>query len=286
MELTNKNDKNSSKIDKQSESKYYSDSKNKFDFNKEEIENLNSNPIGKQNQFSLNSGQNQKSSDYQNKKSHKNLSLIIFYMILLILNTIFNYLIKPISTIFDIVYLTNIVGLSENGLKSSIGTIIIMIGWLILIILPLFHLFTTGIGIIGVHESFFGKLWAVMILLIEIILNIPLTFLYESNMYSIYLFEEKKYKQLLNPWLVFFPTEYTESKYEIVRNFIHPGFFFLFGIIKYQKIKTNTINRYLKIILVLQILLCISRFLGNLVITIKKIKDNVFSKDDKNVKQG
>jgi hypothetical protein len=202
--------------------------------------------------------------------------LIIFYLILVILHTVLQYVIKPVGVFLEIVFLTSLVKIKANdsdvNVSSSVSGSLDAIGWLILFLLPLYHFFTLGIKIVTIQRDFFGRLYIGIINLIEIIFNLPLTFMYTSNLYSVYLYDEKGVKQLLSPWLVFFPTEYNLSVFEILRNFIDAGFFTVSGNIKYNEIKDNQYQAFSIVVLQLMIAFCVMRFIGNFFLLIIKIK--------------
>lgn len=218
-----------------------------------------------------------------NKKNKRKLRFkIVFYMILLFIHTGLIYFVKPICTLLEIVFLTKIIKVSTDSnvpvnsaaLKTVINNGLLVVGWLLILLLPLVNFFMIGLKIIAVHDSFFGRMLAVILLLIETILNVPLTFLYPNNIYSIFLFQERGIEQLINPWLIFFPTVYTKSIFEIIRNFIEPGFFFAIGFIKYNDIKNNAYEEYLVILLQMMLVLCILKIVGNIVTLIMKIREN------------
>ena len=201
---------------------------------------------------------------------------ILLYMIFLFLHSIKVYIIRPLGTILQIVLLTTIANVKANELSETASNLISggikIIGWIIIFILPLYHFFATGLKIISIQDSFFSRIFSIIFLLVEITLNLPLTFLYENNLYSIFLFEERGVEQLLSPWLIFFPTDYIKSVFEIIRHFIDPIFFFGIGYYKYSEIKSNNYEAYLIILLQLMLVFCIFRIIGNFVIMILRIK--------------
>jgi hypothetical protein len=207
---------------------------------------------------------------------------IIFYLLLVMLNTLLIYIIKPICVILELIFLTTIVNVKPNEFQITESELLSMgmkaIGWIIIFLIPLYHFFTLGLKIISIQRHFFGKLYIGIFNLIEILFNIPLTFCYSSNLYSVFLYEEKGVKQLLSPWLVFFPSEYILSVYEILRNFIEPGFFFALGFMKFNEIKNNEYQAYQIVILQLMIALCVLRFMGNIFNLVIKIRSGLASK--------
>jgi hypothetical protein len=111
-----------------------------------------------------------------------------------------------------------------------------------------------------------------MYILIECVFNFPLTFFYEHPMYSIYLFEEQGIEKLLSPKLLFFPTTYTMSVVELIRNFLEPIYFFAVGIIKYQQIKNNYTSGFFVILLEIMLAICICRLIANVLVLVGKLK--------------
>jgi hypothetical protein len=210
---------------------------------------------------------------------------ILFYLILVVLHTVLQYIIKPLGVFLEIVFLTSTVSIKSSetdlNLSSTISGSIDAIGWLIIFLIPFYHFFTLGLKIITIQRDFFGRLYIGIINLVEIIFNLPLTFMYSSNLYSVYLYEEKGVKQLLSPWLVFFPTEYNLSVFELLRNFLDPGFFTALGLIKYNEIKVNQYQAFNIVILQLMIALCVMRFIGNFFLIIVKIKSGLNKKKPK-----
>jgi hypothetical protein len=213
----------------------------------------------------------------------KNISVILLNLFFIICHLILIYVVKPMVMVIEFIFLTSIQDIEillENGklIDDKINNGVLTIGWFILLILPLYHLFSLGIKIIFIQNSIFRKLNTLLYILIEIMLNIPIPFMYSSNLYSVFLFEEKGVKQILAPWLIFFPTKYISSFFEIFRNFVDPIFFFILGLIKLGKISTNIYQSYPILVLYLMLSLCFLRVIGNLFILIIKIRGFVNSK--------
>jgi hypothetical protein len=212
---------------------------------------------------------------------------IIFYLIYIILNTIFVYVIKPLTTFLQLIFLTTIIWVHADENKNTLGgstkdSIIggglVAFGYVLIFLIPLYHFFTIGFAIVAIHDRLFSKIFATITIFIETITAIPLTFFYSNNLYSVFLFEERGFEQLLAPWLVFFPTVYCKSIFEIVRNFIDPLYFFGIGIIKYNELKINQFQAYLVILIQLMLCLCIFKIVGNGFITALRIKESLSKK--------
>lgn len=219
----------------------------------------------------------------------KNLSVILLNLFFIICHLCLIYVVKPMLVVIEIIFLSSISYvqiLMEDGTpkEDQINDGLLIIGWFILLVLPLYHLFTIGLKIIFVQNSIFRKINTIFFILIEILLNLPMPFMYKSNLYSVYLFEETGVKQILAPWLIFFPTEYISSFFEIFRNFVDPFFFFIIGYIKLDKISTNIYQSYQIIVLYLMLMLCFLRIIGNLFILIIKIKRIINRKNSNKVK--
>lgn len=207
------------------------------------------------------------------------------YIILLMIHILLVYIVKPLCVVLEIVFLSLIVDVKANTTDGGNSTLISsrqrIGGWIILFVIPLYNMFFgSGMKIVAVKKYFFGRTKVLVLLLIEIMFNFPLTFLYDNNLFSIFLFEEKGIKQLLNPWLVFFPTEYSFSVFEILRNFLDPVYFLIIGFYKLTEIQNNPYQVYFIIVLQVMLVMCILRALGNIILFSLKLK-RCCSKSDK-----
>lgn len=204
---------------------------------------------------------------------------ILFYLVIIFLHTFLVYIIKPLCFVLGIIFLTAIVNIKVDEEKNELSHLlkngVITVGWVILFILPIYNLFAVGLKIIAIHKTYFSKFLAFILLMIEIIVNLPCTFIYPNNLYSIFLFEEKGIEQLLSPWLIFFPTVYIKSICEIIRNFIDPLFFLIVGFLKLHEVRDNPYQTYLIIILQIMLAACIIRIIGNIIILIIRIKSSL-----------
>jgi hypothetical protein len=211
------------------------------------------------------------------RTNHKSYKLkFLFWMVALFMQTIMVYIIKPLGFMLEIIFLTVIVFVKKDETEKNesdlLGETIKIIGWMIIMLFPLYHFIATGIKIVSLHTSVVGKIFVTILLWIEIITNFPLTFCYENNLYSIFLFEERGITQLLNSWIVFFPSNYIVSVFEIIRNFIEPSFFLAVSFLKYEEIKGNNYQAYLIIILQILIVDSIIKLLGNIVMLVIRIR--------------
>jgi len=209
------------------------------------------------------------------KESNSQKCLIFFYCLLIILFTVWVYIIRPLCVFLEIFFLTSVVNVKPKEYSSeeakAVSSILMLIGWLIILLLPIYNFITVGIRIIILQQFFLGKFFVGLFNLIEAIFNIPLTFLYETNLYSIFLYEEKGIKQLLNPWLIFFPTEYMLSVFELIRNTIEPAYFCYVGFTKLTEIRNNNYQQFSIMLNQLMIALCLIRLIGNVVMIIIRI---------------
>jgi hypothetical protein len=205
------------------------------------------------------------------------IKFIIFTMFLFF-HIILTHLIKPVCTIFQMVFLTVIVNVKTDQDEETDSDVVymssgvIVIGWAIMFILPLISFFQRGLRIVALKDTFLSKVFMGIYILIECILNFPLTFFYEHPSHSIYLFNEQGMEKLLSPTLIFFPTIYTMSLVEIIRNFLEPIFFFAIGIIKWRQIRDNFLSGFFVILLEIMLAICVCRLIANILVLIGKLK--------------
>jgi hypothetical protein len=199
---------------------------------------------------------------------------------LLFFHIIHIHILKPLCTIFQIIYIIFIVDIAPDadqtierrGVKRTyIESGIITAGWAIMILFPIINIINKGMKIILLHESFLSKVFITIYLTIETFLNLPMTFLYSNSTYSIFLFEERGIEQLLSPTMIFFPTTYSMSNIELVRHLLEPAFFFGIGLLKNEQISENFKNGYLVILLQIMLCLCFIKFMVNFLLIIYKI---------------
>jgi hypothetical protein len=199
---------------------------------------------------------------------------------LLFFHIIHIHILKPLCTVFQIIYIIIIVDIAPDAdqtlerrsvKRTYIESGIILAAWVIMIIFPLINLLNRGMKIILLNDSFFSKFFTTLYLIIETFINLPMTFLYSNTTYSIFLFEERGVEQLLSPTMIFFPTTYSMSNIELIRHLIEPAFFFGIGMIKNGQISENFKNGYLVILLQIMLCLCFIKFIVNLLLIIYKI---------------
>ena len=170
------------------------------------------------------------------------MSFILLF-ILFIFFGIIVHIIKPVSTFLSIFLLTRFVKTKENELdlnpSKAISKGVKTIGYLIIFLLPLVHILTKGHMIVLIQKNFIGKLYVSILLLIELFFQFPLTFLYENNLHSIFLWEQKGIEQLISPWIIFFPTDFLIDWFEIIRQLVDSLYFLSSTGALYNKIKDN-----------------------------------------------
>ena len=181
-------------------------------------------------------------SEQEDHKSKRVLSFILLF-ILFIFFGIIVHIIKPVSTFLSIFLLTRFVKTKENELdlnpSKAISKGVKTIGYLIIFLLPLVHILTKGHMIVLIQKNFIGKLYVSILLLIELFFQFPLTFLYENNLHSIFLWEQKGIEQLISPWIIFFPTDFLIDWFEIIRQLVDSLYFLSSTGALYNKIKDN-----------------------------------------------
>ena len=181
-------------------------------------------------------------SEQEEHKSKRVLSFILLF-ILFIFFGIIVHIIKPVSTFLSIFLLTRFLKTKENELdlnpSKAISKGVKTIGYLIIFLLPLVHILTKGHMIVLIQKNFIGKLYVSILLLIELFFQFPLTFLYENNLHSIFLWEQKGIEQLISPWIIFFPTDFLIDWFEIIRQLVDSLYFLSSTGALYNKIKDN-----------------------------------------------
>ena len=181
-------------------------------------------------------------SEQEDHKSKRVLPFILLF-ILFIFFGIIVHIIKPVSTFLSIFLLTRFLKTKENELdlnpSKAISKGVKTIGYLIIFLLPLVHILTKGHMIVLIQKNFIGKLYVSILLLIELFFQFPLTFLYENNLHSIFLWEQKGIEQLISPWIIFFPTDFLIDWFEIIRQLVDSLYFLSSTGALYNKIKDN-----------------------------------------------
>ena len=181
-------------------------------------------------------------SEQEDHKSKRVLPFILLF-ILFIFFGIIVHIIKPVSTFLSIFLLTRFLKTKENELdlnpSKAISKGVKTIGYLIIFLLPLVHILTKGHMIVLIQKNFIGKLYVSVLLLIELFFQFPLTFLYENNLHSIFLWEQKGIEQLISPWIIFFPTDFLIDWFEIIRQLVDSLYFLSSTGALYNKIKDN-----------------------------------------------
>jgi hypothetical protein len=223
-----------------------------------------------------------KKKDLDTERSNLILLKMALYLFLIYCNVILIYIIKPVSVFLELMFLSDIIFIDASDESSSSSnqstkySTLRAIGMIIIFVLPIYNFLTRAIEIIVIQDNLASQIFAFFYTLIEIFFNIPLTFMYDSNLYSIFLYGEKGIKQTISPWLVFFPTNYTTSIFEIIRNFVEPFFFIGVGLAHLNIIVLNKYQSYRYIILLILMILCVVRIIGNVVYIIVRL---VFNSD-------
>lgn len=207
-----------------------------------------------------------------NTKKKLRMTGIILLLILNIFNT---YVVRPLCVVIQIVFLVYISNLKPREDQEELNELFSLgikaLGWMIMFLIPVYILVTIGFEVVSIHRGFFAKCYSLVLVLIELNLEFPLTFLYDSNLYSLFLFEQRGLEQLINPWLIFFPSDYILSIFQITRNYVDPLFFLIVGFIKYEELKTNLDQIYMTVLLQLMLSLCLLRIVGTLCLTVYRI---------------
>lgn len=224
------------------------------------------------------------------REKHKPLrNKVYIYLILLILFILYQYLLIPFAFVIEIIFLTNGIVQEVDPTSSTtvqvISNSVNVVGWLVLFVLPLVTFFLHGLSIVIIQDTLLLKLWITIVTLLESILNIPLTFLYKNNLYSIFLYQERGFNQSLNPWIVFYPTKLIKSWVEIIKMFITSLFFFIVGIYAYSKIKVNISKTFIVAISLTMIIVNLIRILALICIIIFKYTTQAFYDNDEAITQ-
>lgn len=201
------------------------------------------------------------------RRKHKGARITIYgYMILLILYSMYQYILIPLSFIMQLIFLSNTIKV-ENQTTNDLTdveniAVIKIIGWLLLFVLPLITFIIHGISIIIIQETFIMYVWISIVTLLESILYVPLSFLYENNLYSIFLYQERGYNQTLNPWLVFYPTEFVKDWVELIKQITVYFYFLITSGYIYSKIQYNISSTFIISISITVIILNILKLIA------------------------
>ena len=172
-------------------------------------------------------------------KSSEECNICMFFLMIMIF-IFFKYFIKIFAKISSIYFLVNIAILDASKTKRKFFEYpYSIVGFLILCIYPLINFITPGYEIISIQNTNFQKFSCVILILFESLLEIPLTFFYENNMYSIYLFQEEGVEKLLAPWLIFYPTRHILSAISLLRNILECFYFIGLGTYAYLYLSIN-----------------------------------------------
>jgi len=148
---------------------------------------------------------------------------IIFYILYILAFIIFIYILKPITFCIQLYFLSAATSISDN-------TNLLYVGWFLVFLMPLIHIYTDGIKIISIQETIFLKIYTGVVILFEIYIMIPIPFMHTKTIYSIFLFNERGIELIIAPWLIFFPTNYIISFIEIIRNLLTSFYFAIYAI--------------------------------------------------------
>lgn len=216
------------------------------------------------------------------KDKHRPMRTKIYgYMILLYLYILYQYLIVPLAFLIQLIFITSDhVQETNNNTTLNLMNGLSIGGFLIIFAVPLIPFFIYGFKLVLIQQSFVMYCWTTIVLLLECILNVPLTFLHSDNIFSIFLYAERGFNQTLNPWLVFYPTIYVKSWIEIIRHLIEGLYFFIVGIIVYNSISANIIFTFSISTALMLIVLCILKILALVGIIVYKFMTKEFYKNE------
>lgn len=222
------------------------------------------------------------SENVQYQKDRENLIYklkfkMFYYFISLSFFTIYQYFLVPISFLIELIFLANDV--VDDSTYESVGSLSAFktISWIILFVLPLWNFFYLGIEISLLCDTILLKMWTMLVILFETIIDVPFTFFLKNNMFSIFLYDEVEFNQSLNTWLVFFPTNYHMSWFQILRGFITNFYFVIIGGILYGKVKNNYYETFMVSLLIAIIVFNVFKLVGTISILIAKIINKGFS---------
>lgn len=181
----------------------------------------------------------------ENDEIKASKKLKIFSTLFLILNfTIYINLFRPIMLIMNLIFSASLtVDLTRDESTSNTNKNLMLIGVLIINILPLLPFIRYICNVLSLTNKLGNKIYYFLILLFECYFDLPLTFLYNSNRHSLFLLEQDGVEQILNPWLIFFPTNYLTSFISLFKNTVISGYFIFMSVfIKIFNINTNVVE--------------------------------------------
>lgn len=216
------------------------------------------------------------------KKKQKKLILVrngkykaIAILPMLIMTVIMTYLIKPLLFILKIYFLSSMLYANKANptfnIEPSESNWVIVVGYLIIFALPLFHLFTEVRFIFTVDQHFLLKIYTGIITIIELIVELPLTFLLPNKYLSVFLFTTKNLDVYSASNIIFFPTDFMLHIFEIIRQTIDSVFFIVFSSRKIIHMKNNIYFIFQKKMLILFLIFCSFQFLQNILVLIFKL---------------
>lgn len=209
--------------------------------------------------------------DDKNKQKYKIKWKIWLYFLILSMFIIFQYFITPVTFLIDLIFLSNdIIDDIKQETVSNIDNFK-LIGWLLLFVLPLWNFIYLGIEITLLQTTLIMNLWTSVVMIMEAILDLPLTFFLSNNLHSMFLYKEVNFNQSLRPWLVFFPTNYHISWFEMIKNLITNLYFTIIGGVVYSSIKDNNYETFMISVVLMMIILNIFRIIGLISLLIYKI---------------
>lgn len=174
-----------------------------------------------------------------NKKGFTTEKLkIMFYLFFILIFTTYLNLFRPLIIILNIIFSLSGIGSYSDNEKTA--DMLLIIGIILIIILPFIAFFKYLFKILSLVDKL-GKLFYMIFLLIETIFELPLTFLYKSNSHSVYLVEQEGKEQIINPSLIFYPTEYVISFINLFKNFFVSGFYIFLA--SYAKDSSKQISK-------------------------------------------
>lgn len=191
--------------------------------------------------------------------------LWLFFITLFIL---YIYLIRPLSIILNLI----VCGLNINrNIPNS--DIMMNIGILAIFILPFFSFLKSITKMLYLTSKFTDKILYVIFGLIETIVEIPLTIFYKSYRHSIYLIDQEGPEQLINPWLIFFPTDYLSSFLNIFKNILVSGYFSYLGFKYYSINYDDNTMQFINMFTMMMIVFNVINIVGILFVIIFRIKN-------------
>jgi len=178
--------------------------------------------------------------EFTDNKADASKKLKIFFTLFLILYfTIYINLFRPILIIMNLIFSVTLTYDHVNSsVKSNAYSLFLLIGLILILVLPLIPFVRHLRKVLNLSHNSLNKISYFIFLLIECIFEIPLTFLYNSNRHSLFLIDQTGVEKVLNPWLIFFPTDYITSFICILKNLLVSGYFIFISM--YIKILNNT----------------------------------------------